>query len=83
MIRMLLAWDAVHVVYALRYALRYARLDYIAPVGASPSPNDDPPDYVNFAVRGAHHRDVLPGGPTSEQAARKTPGTHPPTRLLS
>ena len=44
-ISVLLAWAAVHAVYALRYA----RLYYTAPVGGISFPGDEPPDYVDFA----------------------------------
>ena len=44
-ISVLLAWAAVHAVYALRYA----RLYYTAPVGGISFPDDEPPDYVDFA----------------------------------
>jgi uncharacterized membrane protein len=44
-VSVLLAWAAVHVVYALRYA----RLYYTAPVGGISFPEDEPPDYVDFA----------------------------------
>jgi uncharacterized membrane protein len=44
-ISVLLAWAAVHIVYALRYA----RLYYAAPVGGISFPDDEPPDYVDFA----------------------------------
>jgi uncharacterized membrane protein len=44
-VSVLLAWAAVHVVYALRYA----RLYYTAPVGGITFPDDEPPDYVDFA----------------------------------
>ena len=44
-ISVLLAWAAVHVVHALRYA----RLYYTVPVGGITFPDDEPPDYVDFA----------------------------------
>ena len=44
-VSVLLAWAAVHVVYALRYA----RLYYTAPVGGISFPDNAPPDYVDFA----------------------------------
>jgi len=40
-----LAWMCVHTVYALRYA----RLYYLPPVGGIEFPPDDPPDYRDFA----------------------------------
>jgi uncharacterized membrane protein len=44
-ISVLLAWAAVHIMHALRYA----RLYYAAPVGGISFPDDEPPDYVDFA----------------------------------
>jgi uncharacterized membrane protein len=40
-----LAWACVHTVYTLRYA----RLYYAPPVGGIDYPDDDPPDYRDFA----------------------------------
>lgn len=40
-----LAWACVHTVYTLRYA----RLFYAPPVGGIDFPEDDPPDYRDFA----------------------------------
>ena len=39
------AWAVVHTIYALRYA----RLFYVPPVGGLGFGEDDPPDYVDFA----------------------------------